>query len=1201
MEADLDFRLLGPLEVFERDQPLALGGRRNRTLLALFLLSPNQVLSVDRLSEDLWSGHPPDTAGAAIRVHVTNLRRSLKLSTANRSTGPSLVARRPGYVMQVELDHIDAHRFERLVERGRSAVTGSPAQAATMLAQALAMWHGPALLEVRDQSFAREEVVRLEELRIEATEHRIDAELLSGKHAEVISDLEVLTLKHPLRERLAGQLMLALYRSGRQGEALRTYSHLRSALVEELGLEPSRDLQELEQAILLQRHELDAGLNWLSFSPSTNRPVQVRVPEPLPGSLRVACQGPIAGRSQELAALRDAWLAATASQSQPGLRTIVVQGSAGIGKSRLVAEFGSSVHQEGAQILFGRCDEVPLVPYQPFVEAFGEQVQRSADETFLRRVGPWGSELFELLPELGRLMPWLEPRRLHEPRGDRLRLFDAIARLLEAIAGAKPTLLIIEDLHLTDDVTALLLQYLARAASPMPLLVILTLRDSSAQPRPLDNALAMLSREARGRTLHLEGLDIAAVRLLLDNHVADAVSDRSARQLREITEGNPLFILELTEELSKSGELQEFERSPRLTPLPVPKTVLHIIRGHLDRLNRKTRHVLEQAAVIGHRFNMSLLSQVSGTGDEVLLDVLDNGVDVGVLDETLDSFDDYVFTHTLFREALFAGLTSNRRVRVHGKIARTIEASGVTEDNLSEVAYHFCAAAAAGLAPQATEYACRAADRDMHLLAFEEAAANYARARAAAALASKPDAAETGRLLIAEGEARANAGDPEGARQLLREAADLGRRVEDVSLLCEAALAFESTTWVGHGFIVEGNVEEAENLTREALDKLGDQNPSLKVELLARVPRITYFTSSPHERQVVAEQAVRQANELGAPDLRAAAQEGLRWATWGPDDLDLQSEVSLEIARIGRHSNNAAMEFRGHVWSFLAALDRGHMDDVDIEVARMTELRDRLGDPMSRWYPAACRSMRELLAGDFESAESSAIAALEIAQRFELHWAVANCGIQLFVLRRDQGRLGEIQSTASSMAQEYPTIPAFRCGLAQVQCATGRTDEARCHFDALSAHGFSELPRDFGWLVALHELTEVCHALDDRDRAGTLYQLLAPYSGRNLVYGPGAACGGSTSRNLGVLAGMIGKWDTASDHFSKAAEFNRRLGAEPWLARTECDHAEMLRARARPGDRRRVRELARRAASRADRIGLVPVSARAHELLKTPS
>jgi DNA-binding SARP family transcriptional activator len=248
-EAGLELRLLGPLDATSGEGAIALGGQKPRALLAVLALEPGRVVSVDRLVEALWPGEPPETAAHAIQVYISQLRKALG---AER-----LVTRAPGYVLELEPERVDIHRFARLVDEGRAALAAEDAVAAEgALREALDLWRGPALVDFLYEPFVQTEIARLEELRLVAVEERVAADLALGRHVELVSELEALVTAQPLRERPRAQLMLALYRSGRQADALAAYRSARDTLLDELGLEPGPDLKQLEAAILRQDESL---------------------------------------------------------------------------------------------------------------------------------------------------------------------------------------------------------------------------------------------------------------------------------------------------------------------------------------------------------------------------------------------------------------------------------------------------------------------------------------------------------------------------------------------------------------------------------------------------------------------------------------------------------------------------------------------------------------------------------------------------------------------------------------------------------------------------------------------------------------------------------------------------------------------------------------------------------------------------------
>ena len=269
----VEFRILGPFEVVEHDQPVVLGGPKQRALLVALLLHRGEVVSIDRLIDELWGERPPATAAKTLQVYVSNLRKALGDGL--------LVTRGHGYLLQSAPGQLDLDRFEVLVGEGRQALEeGDARRASDRLREALVLWRGPPLADFAYERFAQSEIMRLEEERLAALEDRIDADLALGKHTVLVGELDALVREHPLRERLQAQLMLALYRSGRQADALERYQDARRVLIDQLGIEPGPELKELERAILAQDRSLqpppatlrspqsspDAGPPWRSWS-----------------------------------------------------------------------------------------------------------------------------------------------------------------------------------------------------------------------------------------------------------------------------------------------------------------------------------------------------------------------------------------------------------------------------------------------------------------------------------------------------------------------------------------------------------------------------------------------------------------------------------------------------------------------------------------------------------------------------------------------------------------------------------------------------------------------------------------------------------------------------------------------------------------------------------------------------------------------
>jgi DNA-binding SARP family transcriptional activator len=399
----MNFRILGPLEVLDEGRAVALGGSKQRALLALFLLHANETLSTDRLIDELWGERPPANAAKTVQMQISRLRKALAGAHGDGSAGV-VVTRERGYELRLDLERLDAHRFERLVAEGRRELAGGRHQdAVSALEEALSLWRGAALAELAYEPFAQREIARLDDLRVAAHEQLIEAKLALGGHAEVVGQLEALIGEYPYRERLRAQLMLALYRSERQADALQAYQDARRTLVEELGIEPGERLRELERAILAQ----DPELHLAAEEPADAEPA-VETP-----------RSAFVGRERELAELVGGLDDAFAGRG----RLFLLVGEPGIGKSRLAEELIAQAKARGARVLVGRCWEAGGAPaYWPWVQSLRPYLRDTDADSLRSQLRGGGADVARLFPELRDLLADLAPAPQLESEGARFRL-----------------------------------------------------------------------------------------------------------------------------------------------------------------------------------------------------------------------------------------------------------------------------------------------------------------------------------------------------------------------------------------------------------------------------------------------------------------------------------------------------------------------------------------------------------------------------------------------------------------------------------------------------------------------------------------------------------------------------------------------------------------------------------------------------------
>jgi DNA-binding SARP family transcriptional activator len=710
------YAILGPVELRDGERTVLPGGPRQVVLLAVLLVNANRAVSVDQLINALWGDLGTPGALRRLRVAITRLRRMLDAVGAQDESVLRTVA--GGYLLAVGRDELDADVFGRRMEEGRGALArGEVARARDALDQALGMWRGPVLADVSYEAFAQPEIRRLEELRLTALEARADCELRLGEHGRLVAELEALVAAHPGRERLTAQLMLALYRCGRQGEALERYARTRAYLSSELGLEPGPALQALQADVLVQAPALRQGPGEPRAAEVIDAPTAqyagaaepALVGDPLrpalPRSLRTPTGSVFVGREAELACLRAHWM-----QVQGGARSaVVIGGEAGIGKTRLVSELARTAHREDARVLYGRCDQGLAVPYQPFVEAIRSLLSTVDADELRRRLGGLAPELGRLLPELG---TWGSPAPA-DPESARFALFAAVASLLEVATAGQRMVLVVDDLQWAAPATLLLLRHIIRCERPLALLLIVTFRSTELRPdEPLAELLADLQRDNSAQRITLGGLDEQAITVLLAAALGPGLADRAAQLTAGVhaqTAGNPFFVRELVAHLPESAALIDAGDGTATSAWPakleIPDELRSVVRHRVARLSQPARQLMTIASVAAGPVDVSLLQRMFSEHDG-LLDAFDEATSAGLLVDC--GRGRFAFAHALVRQAVYDDLSTARRLHLHRQLAGVLEAGSDGQRHVEALAYHV-----AQLAPDAE--ADKAAGRVVHL------------------------------------------------------------------------------------------------------------------------------------------------------------------------------------------------------------------------------------------------------------------------------------------------------------------------------------------------------------------------------------------------------------------------------------------------------------------------------------------------------
>nr|WP_082929738.1 BTAD domain-containing putative transcriptional regulator [Mycobacterium sp. 1164966.3] len=1039
----MELGVLGPLQVRQDGAPVAIPGAKPRALLTMLGLHSGSVVSADHLVELLWGDDPPRTAAKALQTHISSLRRTL-------GDGFVLTA---GAGWALAESEVDASRYRTAARLGRAAAAaGDPGQAVTRFEEALALWRG--IPELPDSRRGTSEKTQWIEGHAALVEDRADALLSTGRAAEIIGELEAAVADAPLRERRWGQLMLALYRAGRQGEALGAYQRARTLLAEELGVDPGPYLRRLEAAIVAQdaaleipaaqqpstvtravtflltdiegstaAWEADAdamatalarhdelveqvvtsrggrliktrGEGDATFSvfdrPSTaaaaaielqeaivhepwalREPMRIRVAlhtgevelrdgdyfgravnraarlrslaeggqilcsgataelviDSLPDDVELADlgmrqlknlarpehvfelrlataevappaptndapidrpalpavlggPGPFVGRGPELEGLFSAWQRALAG----GTNAVLIAGEPGVGKTRLAGEWSRQAYDQGALVIYGRCDEDLGAPYQPFAEALRSLVPCLGAN---RLRGLRGVEaLLALVPGLTDVLPDLAAPTRADPDTERYALFDAVVALLGIASARAPVVLILDDLHWAAKPTLLLLRHLLRFGERDRVQIVGTYRSTDLdRSHPLAAMLADLHRDGTAKRIALGGLDEDDVTA----YVAEAGFDDEelARALASVTGGNPFFLIEALRHVDESGGHWD--------PSTLPQGVREAVSRRLTRLPAETNKALAAAAVVGSRFGLELVERV--VGDD-LVDAFDEACKAGIVIE--ESSGHYRFNHALVRQSLLAELPSVRRLRLHQRIATTLETEpGADDELLGELAYHYFECAWAGNAAKAVEYCRRAADQAMARLAYEGAADLYDRALHALEeiddeLPDRDD--QVAALMIARCEALLAAGDVTSAAGAVAQLQDATR---DSARLAAWATCFDGQLSM---LIHPERLDEVEAAVGAAAGKLAELDDAageamahtVRAGCLARLGRIGDCEIALDDALTAARRARehRRVNAVlaGAPLA----------ALWGPNPVPRAGGRCLDVVRLLR-------------------------------------------------------------------------------------------------------------------------------------------------------------------------------------------------------------------------------------------------------------------------------------------------------------
>jgi DNA-binding CsgD family transcriptional regulator/tetratricopeptide (TPR) repeat protein len=872
----------------------------------------------------------------------------------------------------------------------------------------------------------------------------------------------------------------------------------------------------------------------------------------LPAPLRVSSPYPFVGRTDELEKLR--MLLPTAEGE--GRRVVLLGGEPGAGKSRLVREFAAEAAQAGALVLYGACDAVVHAPYGPFAQAL-ERLAAVLDEGELRdALGASAGELIRLLPNLAEALGDPPPPPRADPDTERHRLHTVVTELLERVGQRRPVVLIIEDGHWADAPTLLLLAHLARAAWSGRMLLFATFRDAEAEvPATLAHTLADLRRSDDVVRLRLGGLSDGEV----GEFVRRVAGGREEVYLAEIaaaisslTSGNPFLMCELWRALVETDAIAADRDLPLpaslLVQLGAPESVREVVSARLARHAPATTELLELAATAGVEFDAALLAAASQLHERELVAALDEATRSGILVELPGRQLSYRFSHELVRRALYDRMSGARRAELHLRIGESLECSGARSVRvLADLARHFTAAAPLDGPERAIRYNVLAAEAAANALAFDEASEMLL----AAEELGIEDHRQRAEVLLELGVVRHKGGKAPDALRAFAAAARIGRELGDAELLARAAAGYEDAGWR------PGTLEaDAVDLLEEAVVALGEQESELRVELLAGLARALDMRGQQERGAVVRAGAIELARRLGDRAGLATVLVRSYWSR-GATPIGQILEMITEARTIGEELMDTEIQAEAMSWRVPAFVQMADIPAARAEVAQLRQIAEITRQPFTLHVAEHFGAAIALADGRLDAAEAMAHRSERVGRPLTGRDASGTHGIQMFSIRREQGRLAELASVIRILAADDRADGPWRPGLASLLVELGMEPAARRELARIAGEGLDPF-RESLWMGSLVYTADACAALRDETVAALVQRELAPFAGAVVMVGHLVAFYGSADRYLGMLAATLGEWEQAEEHFERALEANRAMGASTWLAHTHYEYARML-------------------------------------------
>ena len=1108
----LGVRVVGHLELTLDGEPLrAPSGRPARSLLGWLSTHPG-IHPRGVVAAALWPDVTDESARASLRTALSAVRDSVGAAAqialpADRQT---VGLADPPHVS------VDVREFDELLDAGRPA-------------QALGAISDGELLPDLDADWVLRERDRHRDRVGDAMSQLAREAIHDGDRAGAVAWLKRRAELDPFDEGAHRELIEELDRAGDRAAALSVYNRLADRLRRELAVAPSAATRRLAASLRAPDPPPSAAAAARGDDPRN---------PPLPRRLQAArWPRPFVGRSDALARLSSAW--AAAQDGGPGLAVVI--GEAGIGKSRLAAQFAAELHAGGAAVIAGAAQEEQLWAYQPIVDA----LRLTAGDAFPAVTG------------------------LVDDAVARAQVHERLASLLEQASGGRALLLVLDDAHWADPDTLAFLRNVAGRGLAVPMLTVVTARVGEyAGDSPLGRTLSAIMRDAAVTQIAIDGLDLSETAALVAARAGrPTLAHADLEALLRRTSGNPFFVEALIDAgLTEPGAV-------------VPRGLAELLVSRVQALGPQVAAALEAAAVAGREFDPGLVAGIAGIELDEAVAALDRAVDAQLVTTVTERPGRMSFVHDLVHEALSVKLAPGRSASLHARAVDVLEprAADGADDALTAAAGHAIAALPAIAVQRAGELAERAGLRLVAGRAPADAAQLLGSALTACEDAGAPIALCV-RLRLALGDALRAAGSDE-AVATFESALSQARRTGDGGLVARAAVGAVGPV-VTISAVDRGRVA----ILEEALDALDDDQSALAAQAQARLAVELAYDADTDRRARLSATALSTARARGEPRTLAAALGARHVVLWGPDHTSERLPLADEMLALARRADDPALELQARTWRIVDLEELGDGAALEAELDAYAATAARVPHSALAWYVPAWQSTRAFLAGRPARARELQRQAVRLGRR------VGDTNVQFvqrlqFILALADERAHDIDILwQTDRVRKSPVSWAYRALSTWAMAADGQLDEARWELRAQRRAGVPRSwPRDTNWLSAAKELSEAACVLGDLEVGADLEELLEPFAERIFVSGRALMCMGSVWGALGRLAALRGDLDRAVQCFEQAIDRDEHAGALIWAMNHRLRLGETLLAR---GQAAEAVPLLKLVAARAPDMGL---------------